>query len=279
MYKDFDDLKAATLKRGRPLRCGVVMPRDAHTMEAVNLAADEGFIIPVLIDADDSETAMSTAVGMVHAGEIEMLMKGMLQTADFMRAIVKSENNLRTGSLISMLSFREVPNYHKLLAFTDTGICVRPDLMQKIELIRNAAEAMDRMGFEGIKVAVLSSAETPNPKMPESMDGVELKEMNLRGEIKGCVVDGPLSIDLALSKEAADTKGYVSPVSGDADLLLFPDLASANITAKMIGLITGKPAGVMILGTRLPVVVCSRSATTQTKLLCLMLASANSRKE
>lgn len=274
IYHDFEELTTQVLAEGTLCRCGVVMAHDEHTLDAVRKAQEEGFIEPVFIDGETPEEAMQEAVDLIHAGKIDMLMKGLLPTAKFMSALVKRDNGLRTGSLISMLTIRKLPNYHKLVAMTDTGICEQPTLEQKKALIQNAVDALRSMGFDDPKVAVLSAAETVNLRMPSSTDAVALKEMWKNGEISNCTVEGPISIDLALSHEAAAIKGYDSPVAGDADLLLFPDLAAANICGKLLAEVTGFPAGIMILGTKVPAIVCSRSASVETKRLCIAMAAA-----
>jgi len=276
IFHDFDELKEATLKKAEPVTCGIVMPDDGHTLEAVETAATAGLITPVYINGRSPEDAMTKAITMVHSGEIRSLMKGMIRTADFMKALVRSENGLKACALISMLSIRKLPNYHKLIAMTDTGICEAPTLEQKRELILNAVGALSAMGFDKPRVAALAAAETVNRRMTSSTDAAALKAMWLQGDIDGCTVEGPISIDLALSQEAAELKGYESPVAGNADLLLFPDLVSANIAAKLLGLVTGSPAGVLILGTKVPVIVCSRSASVETKFLSILLAASNS---
>lgn len=274
IYHDFDELTSAVLAKGTPCRCGVVMAHDDHTLDAVHAAEAEGFITPVYIDGDTPEEAMQKAVELIHAGEIDMLMKGLLPTAKFMSALVKKDNGLRTGSLVSMLTIRKLPNYHKLIAMTDTGICEQPTLEQKKALIQNAVGALHSMGFDEPKVAVLSAAETVNTRMQSSADAAALKEMWQNGEITDCVVEGPISIDLAISHEAAEIKKYDSPVAGEADLLLFPDLAAANICGKMLAEVTGLPAGILILGTKVPAVICSRAASVETKRLSIALAAA-----
>ena len=274
IYHDFEELTKEILRKREPSRCGVVMPRDEHTIEAVKKAEEEGFITPVLIEAESSEKAMMKAVESVHEGKVDMLMKGLIPTSDFMRAILSHDSGLKSGKLVSMLTVRKIPNYHKLLAMTDTGICEQPNLMQKKEIIDNAVSALLKIGFDEPKVAVLSAAEIVNSRMQSSTDAEVLKHMWENGEIKNCILDGPVSIDLALSHEAAEIKGYLSPVAGEADLLLFPDLVSANVSGKLLAHVTGTPAGIMILGTKVPVVVCSRAATVETKRLCIAMAAA-----
>jgi phosphate butyryltransferase len=297
-YKTFEELKSNILSRGKKIRCAVVAADDTHTLEAVMKAYTDGLILPVLIgnksiiqeyldtieyigtdvkiyDEIDYDAALNLAIEMIHTGDVQCVMKGLIKTDKFMGALLKKDNHLRTGKMVSMLSFREIPNYHKIIAFTDTGICPHPTLEQKKAIIENAVSVMNKMGINNPKVAVLAAVETSNYKMPESLDAEELKRMNQDGEIVDCIVEGPISLDLALSKEAADIKGYDSQVAGDADLLVFPDLASANIATKMIAHITNTPAGVLILGTKVPAIVCSRAASVETKYLCITLAAAN----
>lgn len=289
-YNNFDELKNSVLKSKKSKTCVVIRADDEHTLDAVIEAKALGLIKPTLIgnkewiidyyqqrnidldetiiDEDDDERALQLGIELVNSGGAECIMKGLIQTGTFMRKVMR----IGERKQVSMLSFREVPNYHKLVAFTDTGICPHPTCEQKKEIILNAVSALNTMGIINPKVAVLAPAENVSPKMPETLDADALKKLNAEGVITDCVVEGPISLDLALSKEAADIKGYKSDVAGDADLLVFPDLSSANMTAKMMGHITGEPAGVMILGTGVPAIVCSRSATVDTKVLCIMLA-------
>jgi len=289
-YKNFEELKNSVLNTKQRKSCVVIRADDEHTLDAVIEARELGLITPILIgnkewivnyyqqhnlqlietihDEDNDESALQLGLELVNTGEAECIMKGLIQTGTFMRKVMK----LGKGKQVSMLSFREVPNYHKLVAFTDTGICPHPSCDQKKEIINNAVSALNVMDITDPKVAVLAPAENVSAKMPETVDAEQLKKLNAEGIISDCVVEGPISLDLALSKEAADIKGYKSDVAGDSDLLVFPDLSSANMTAKMMAHITGQPAGVMILGTEVPAIVCSRSATVDTKVLCIMLA-------
>lgn len=274
IYHNFDEFKESVISAGQKKRCGIVMATEQHILDAAEEAEAQGLIEPVFINHTDPEEAMEQAVAMVHSGEVDILMKGLLSTAQFMHAIVKRDNGLRTGSLIQMLTLRQLPNYHKLIGMTDTGICEAPSLEQKKELIQNAVNAMTDMGFDAPKVACLSAAETVNSRMISSTDAAELKKMWQDGQITGCTVEGPISIDLALSAESAAVKGYESPVAGDADLLLFPELASANIAGKLLAHVTGMPAGILILGAKIPVIVSSRAASVETKVLSIAMAAA-----
>ena len=201
-------------------------------------------------------------------------MKGLVHTKEFMHTILKRENNLRTGNLVSMLSIRELPHYHKLIAFTDAGICMNPTLDEKRQIIENAVKALIAMGYEQPKVGVLASVEVVNPKMQDSVEAAELKRMNQEGIIKDCLIEGPISYDVAINKEAAEIKGFHSPVAGDADLLVFPDLTCANCTTKAITQTCRIPVGSLILGTKVPVILSSRASMAETKYMCIALAAA-----
>lgn len=297
MYTKFEQLTRHAAARERKARCAVVSAEDAHTLDAVIRATREGLIAPILIGDEavigeqlaerffdrhqaavihqpDHEAAAQTAVDLVRQGKADCIMKGLIKTNQFMHAILKRENQLRTDRLVTMLSIRELPHYHKLIAFTDAGICMYPTLEEKRQIIENAVEAMTAMGFEDIKVGVLAAVEVVNPRMPESVEAAELKRMNQEGIIRGCTVEGPISYDVAVSREAADIKGFGGPVAGDADLLVFPDIASANMTTKAITQTSGIPVGSLILGTRVPVILSSRASSAETKYMCIALAAA-----
>lgn len=278
-------------------RCAVVAAEDANTIAAVIRAYHECLISPILIgDSEligemlaeycceknniriihetDHKKACQIALDLANKQEADCIMKGLVHTKEFMHTILKRENNLRTGNLVSMLSIRELPHYHKLIAFTDAGICMNPTLDEKRQIIENAVKALIAMGYEQPKVGVLASVEVVNPKMQDSVEAAELKRMNQEGIIKDCLIEGPISYDVAINKEAAEIKGFHSPVAGDADLLVFPDLTCANCTTKAITQTCRIPVGSLILGTKVPVILSSRASMTETKYMCIALAAA-----
>ena len=222
----------------------------------------------------DQKAAVQKAIDLIHAGQADCIMKGLIKTAQFMHAILKRENDLRTENLVSMLSIRELPHYHKLIAFTDAGICMNTTLDEKRQIIENAVRTMTAMGYENIKVGVLASVEVVNPRMKDSVEAAELKRMNQEGIITGCTVEGPISYDVAINKEAAQIKGFGGEVAGDADLLVFPELTSANLTTKAITQTCRIPVGSLILGTKVPVILSSRASSAETKYMCIALAAA-----
>lgn len=268
-------------------RMAVVMAENEHSLLAAMRAHQQGLIQAVLIgdekkiralmeehqlstegvrfhQADEPEKAVTLATRLVLEGEVDYLMKGGLETRTMMKAFIARENGMRTGRLMSQVAFVENPFYHKLLALTDSALNPKPDLAQKKQILENAVEVFHSMGVECPKVAVLAAAETLNPKLQESTDAQALKEMYQRGEITGCIVEGPISIDLSIEPESAKIKGYDSPVAGDADLLICPDLVSGNMMGKMM-LFMGARSANVVVGARAPVILCSRSATEEDK--------------
>ena len=276
-------------------RMAVVMAENEHSLLATMRAHQQGLIQAVLIgdtekiralmeknglsDKDvlfEQETepvaAVRRATALVREGALDYLMKGGLETKTMMQTYIARESGMRTGRLMSQVAFVENPFYHKLLALTDSALNPKPDLMQKKQILENAVEVFHGMGVACPKVAVLAAAETLNPKLQESTDALALKEMNQRGEIQGCVVEGPISIDLSIEPESARIKGYESPVAGDADLLICPDLVSGNMMGKMM-LFMGARSANVVVGAKAPVILCSRSATEEDKYQSILLGA------
>ena len=188
-----------------------------------------------------------------------------------MKMVLVEENGLRTGRLLSHVAVMEMPGYHKIFLLTDGGMCVKPDLSAKIDIINNAVDVAHKMGIETPKVAVLAAVEVINPEMPETVDAADLSKMADRGQIKGCVVDGPLALDLAVSEEAAKHKKVKSPVAGDADIFILPEIAAGNILAKGLIYMGGAKAAGLIAGAAKPVVMLSRSDSKEQKLNSIAL--------
>lgn len=280
-------------------RMAVVMAENEHSLLAAMRAHQQGLIQAVLIgdtariqalmarhnlstegvsfhQAEEPEQAVALATRLVREGEVDYLMKGGLETQTMMRAFLARENGMRTGRLMSQVAFVENPFYHKLLALTDSALNTKPDLMQKKQILENAVDVFHCMGVECPKVAVLAAAETLNPKLQESTDAQGLKELYQKGEITGCVVEGPISIDLAIEPESARIKGYDSPVAGDADLLICPDLVSGNMMGKMM-LFMGSRSANVVVGAKAPVILCSRSATEEDKFQSILLGAIASK--
>ncbi|MBQ4040869.1 MAG: bifunctional enoyl-CoA hydratase/phosphate acetyltransferase [Oscillospiraceae bacterium] len=294
--KSFKELAAAASAMPVKTVVAVVEAHDNHTLEAVIEAKKDGIIEGMLIGNEEKikeiltangadpadyqiigtnalEESLQVAVENINAGKATAIMKGKLETGQFMKAIVNKQNGLLSGGLLSLVGLYEHANYHKLLAVTDQGLNTYPDLNGKKNLIINAVGLLKKLGVEEPKVAVLAAVEKVNPKMPESVDGAELKKMNQEGEITGCIVEGPISFDLAVKQGAAAIKGYESPVAGDADVLVVPDIAAGNILVKCMTDYAGAMTAGTILGAKVPVIVTSRSAEASDKYYSIALAA------
>ncbi|MCD8364817.1 MAG: bifunctional enoyl-CoA hydratase/phosphate acetyltransferase [Clostridiales bacterium] len=294
---NFDVLVDKVKSFPEPKRVVVAAAGDAHTLEAIKEAVDEGIVKPVLVgdrakiveiaaqiglsvadediyDAPDAVEAAQKAVALIHEGKGDFIMKGKLETAQILKPVVNKETGLGTGRVMSHFVLDEIPNYHKLIVTTDGGMMTYPTLEQKKDIIVNTVETLKALGYENPKVACVAAVEKVNPKMPETVEADALKQMNLNGEIKDCIVEGPISLDIALSKEIADLKGFDSPVAGDADVILVPNIQVGNILGKSITVIAGGNMAGFIVGAQVPIVLTSRGSSAKEKYLSLVLAAA-----
>lgn len=227
-----------------------------------------------IIEAQGEAQICERTIQLIRDGEAEIILKGKVKTAVLLKSVLSAESGLRTGNLISDAFVFEWPGRsgdNKLMIITDGGFTLAPDLNQKVQLIENAVKVASALGNELPKVAVLSAVETVNPALQSTLDAAILTKMNERGQIKGCIVDGPLALDNAISPEAAALKGIVSPVAGKADILLFPNIESANITAKGTIYFSNFRLAHATMGAKGPVLIPSRSDTADAKLLTLAL--------
>jgi phosphate butyryltransferase len=297
--KNFAMLSAQRNKAGTCKQVVLVGAEDSHSLEAVMLAQKNNIAHPILIgekgivvsqlyalgyslqdvtiiDKSNLEDCCRQAVQLINSGDADFIMKGKIETSSLMKVLLQKENNLRTGRIMSHLAFLEVPTYHKLFAVTDVALNPYPNLDQKRQMIENAVITLTKMGIKQPKVAVMSSAEEINPKVPESLDAHELKVMNQSGILADCIVEGPISYDLAISKEAAELKNYSSPVAGDVDLMVVPNITAGNLLAKALVYSGGAKTAGFVVGAKIPIVLTSRSATTEDKYMALVLAACAS---
>jgi phosphotransacetylase len=262
-------VEAARLKLIRPIYVG---PRSR--IEAV--AAQGGIEIDsaAVLDVPHSHAAAAKAVELVRRGEAELLMKGSLHTDELMAAVVARETGLRTARRISHVFIMDVETYHKPLIVTDAAVNIFPTLEDKVDICQNAidlARALD-IGKRRPKVAILSAVETVTPKIPSTIDAAALCKMAERGQITGGILDGPLAFDNAISAEAARTKGIASPVAGDPDILLVPDLEAGNMLVKQLTFLLKADAAGLVLGARVPIILTSRADRIRTKLASCAVA-------
>ena len=283
-------------QEGPPTRVAVAAAAHKLVLESIQRSVDRGLIIPLLVGIEEeireqaeaigwelqddqivathtNLAAADTAVDLVRQGEAQVLMKGYLHTDEMLRAILRQGTGLRTDRLLSHVFVLEVPTYHKLLLITDAAINIHPDIPEKAAITQNAVDLARRLGVKVPKVAALSSIETINPKIPSTVHAACLHKMSERGQIKGAIVDGPLAFDNAISAEAAADKGIKSPVSGDVDVVVVPDLDAGNILSKNLEyLASAKMAGI-VMGASAPVVLTSRSDPPRARVYSLALAS------
>jgi phosphate butyryltransferase len=294
--RNFDDIVQVVKSRKEKKRFAIVAAESRLTLEPVLLAHTDGLIQPVLIgnrsaivgyveeiaggldgveiiSADTHEEAAQKAVDLVNAGEADCIMKGRIDTSLLMSTVLRGSSGLRTGTIVSALSIMQVPSYHKLLAHMDSAVLVSPDLNQKRQMIESAVVMLRKLGIDCPKVGVMAAVEAVNPKIPATIDARELKRMNERGDIRGCIIEGPISFDLAVSKEAALAKGFESPVAGDADLLIWPDINAGNLTGKALIHLAGAIPAALVIGMKVPVLVSSRSSPFKEKYVSMALAA------
>lgn len=227
-----------------------------------------------IINIPDPIEAAHAAVKLVHDGEAEMYMKGLLSSKDFLRSILDKEVGLRTDKLLSHVCVFEIKGISQLLFLTDVAFFPYPTLEDKVHIIENTVEVCNACGIMNPKVAPLAAVEVENPKMPVTVEAAELTRMNAEGKIKGCIVDGPLSLDLAICPEAAKHKNAEDrKIVGDADILLFPDIHAGNIAYKFIVHTTEFKNGCILTGTKAPAILTSRSDTSETKVNSIALAA------
>ncbi|TXS00432.1 phosphate butyryltransferase [Bacillus sp. SH7-1] len=231
-----------------------------------------------VIAAASSAEAAELSVKAVRNGEADVLMKGNIPTANILKAVLNKEWGLRKGSVLSHVAAFEVPNYDRLIFVTDAAMNIAPDVTQKAAIIQNTVEVARAIGMDLPKVAPIAAVEVVNPAMQATIDAAMLTQMNRRGQIKNCVVDGPLALDNAVSQIAAEHKGIVSDVAGKADILLVPTIEAGNVLYKSLIYFADAKVGAMIAGAKAPIVLTSRADSAETKVYSLALAVATASK-
>lgn len=290
------ELNNLALKSGKK-RLAVAVAHDEHCLEAICSVDRMGLVEAILVgnetkireiaaklgldvsgmkivhDEVDAH-AVKVAVKMVRNKEADILMKGNVPTATFLRGVLDKENGLRKGEVLSHFALFEIPTYHKLIGLTDAAMIPAPDFKTKVALTSNAVEFMNKLGYAKPKVAVLAAVEMVNEAMPATIDGALLSKMSQRGQIKNCIIDGPLAYDNCVSAASAKHKGIVSDVAGDADLLIAPDIEAGNMLYKSWGFSANAKLAAVVLGAAAPIVLTSRSDTEESKQASIIMAAA-----
>ena len=296
MSKTFDDL-ISKVKEIPMKKVSVAVAQDSAVLEAVRAAKDRQIADAILVgdeskiraiaaniqvdisdfeivNVEDDIEASLAAVKLVHEGKADMYMKGLIDTKHFLKSVLDKEVGLRTGKPLSHVCVFDIEGIDHLLFLTDVAFIPYPTLEDKVNIISNTLEITKACGIECPKVAPLAAVEVVNPKMPATVEAAELTRMNKDGEITGCVVDGPLSLDLAIDAEAAKHKGATGrPIQGDADILLFPDIHAGNLVYKAIVHTAKLKNGNILTGTKAPVILTSRSDSMEVKVNSLALGA------
>lgn len=291
----------------RKRRVAIAAAEDAQLLSAALEAGEEGLISPILFGnpralerieeshgldlsplpvypCETPGEAARLAIKHIRGGGADVLMKGAIPTSEFLHAVLDTEDGLhsramrthqgrRNDGLLSHVSVLKIPAWQRLLYITDAAFCIAPNLAEKVQLIQNAVVLMHALGVPQPKVAAVTAVEVVNPAMPATLDAAALADMNRRGEIQGCLVDGPLAMDLAISTAAAQRKGIDSPVAGQADLLLFPQIEAANAVVKTFVHAAGALLGGVVVGADAPIVLASRSDSRESILFSLKCAA------
>ncbi|PZQ57788.1 MAG: phosphate acetyltransferase [Phenylobacterium zucineum] len=278
-----------------PSRTAVVHPVKASAITAAAEAQRLGLIVPVLIgpaarvqaaaeeagvdiggweriDVEHSHAAAAEGAALAASGRVEVLMKGSLHSDELLEAVVRPEAGLRTDRRISHAYLMTIASYPTSFIITDAAVNILPDLQAKADIVQNAVDLWRAVFDTAPKVAILAAVEVVNPKMPATLDAAALCKMADRGQITGCLIDGPLAFDNAVSREAAAEKGIVSPVAGAADIMVVPDIEAGNMLAKQLTFLSGAEAAGIVLGARVPIVLTSRADNERSRLLSCALA-------
>lgn len=274
---------------------------DEHSLMAVLEAKEKGIVTPILVGLKteidqtviefnldisgvevyyerDLVGVVRKSVSLVINGEAEILMKGHISTGQLLSGVLNKEYGLKTKRFLSHLAIFDIPEYHKPLAITDVAMNINPDLNQKTAIINNAVNFLGKIGLENPKIAALAAVENVNDKMQATMDAALLSIMQRRGQIKNCIIDGPLAFDNAISFESKKTKGLEGPVAGDADMLLVPDIEAGNMLYKAFVFFANAKVCGVVLGAPFPIVLTSRADSEETKYNSILLAAAASTK-
>jgi len=294
MFRSFDELLDAARARG-PVSIAVAAAHDPDVIEALKRARElklaEGILVgkgseiramaraaafdlseSQVVNEPDPAAATRQAIALVREGRAALLMKGKIATASLIRAVLDKDTGLRTSRQLSQVVVFRVPGFDRLMLATDAAINIAPTLAEKADLCRNAIEVARAIGIEKPNIAALCALEFVNPEMPATVDAAALSAMNRRGQLPGCYIEGPIALDAALSRFAAERKAISSPVVENTDIFLAPDIEAANILYRAIVYFAKAESGGIVLGARVPMVLLSRAETPETKVRSVAIA-------
>ncbi|GAA0677692.1 MULTISPECIES: phosphate butyryltransferase [Clostridium] len=295
MVKNFDEV----LKKVKSLETktvAVAVAQDEPVLQAIMEAKNQGIANAILVGDEEKIKVVAASINMdlsqfeivheanaakaalkavelVSSGKADMVMKGLVDTANFLRAVLNKEVGLRSGRLMSHVAVFEIAGVDRLIFLTDAAFNMYPELKDKVDIINNSVKMAHAIGIECPKVAPICAVEVVNPSMPATLDAAMLSKMSDRGQIKGCIVDGPLALDNALSEEAAKHKNVTGPVAGKADIMVLPNIEAGNVMYKTLTYTSNSKNGGLLVGTTAPVILTSRSDSFETKMNSIALAA------
>ncbi|MBN1755436.1 phosphate butyryltransferase [bacterium] len=289
--------EVATKARGKKIKLSVAGGNAPTVIEAIGKAVREEVVEAILvgdkegiielakehsidphsfeiIDEQDVTKVPAKAVDLIRNGEAQMLMKGMVNSADYMRAILNKKAGLFSpGEVLTHVTVCEVPTYPKLMIVSDVAVLIEPDLSEKIKMLEYCIQVANALGIENPKTAIISCVEKPSYKIDSTIDGVLLKKLAAREQLKGAIIDGPLAMDLAISKRSAEEKNYHSEVAGDADILIFPNITAANVFFKTLTNLAHGRIAALVVGASVPCILTSRADTEESKFMSIALGA------
>jgi phosphate butyryltransferase len=272
MFHNLDELVDAARSKG-PVKVAVAAGHDPDVVEALKKAGEiklaEGIFVgnsEKILDERDDAVAAAKAIALVREGRARLLMKGKVSTATLIRAVLDKETGLRAGRLLSQVIVFQVPGFNRLMLMSDAAINIAPSVEQKAEICRNAISVAHAIGIQKPNLAALCALEFANPDMPATIDAAALTMMNRRGQLTGAYVEGPIALDVPLSKFAAERKGIDSPLVENTDIFIAPDIEAANILYRAILYFAKGESGGIVVGAKVPLVLLSRAETPETKI-------------
>lgn len=291
--RDFKEIINEAIKKG-PKKIAIAAAEDEHVLRAIKLAKENKIVNPILIgskksiekisrninldlsdvkiiNSNNKEDSSYKAASLIDSGEADLLMKGLLDTTIILKAILNKDFNLKNKKLLSHVGVLKVKTFDRIFIVSDSAMNIKPNIEDKIGIIKNAVIVANALGIEVPKVALISPVEKVNPKIESTIEAAEITRLNRTGEITGCIISGPLALDNAVSIEAAKLKGITDPAAGKADILIPPDLASANILNKSMEYFAAAEKAGVIIGAKMPIVLTSRASNSLAKLNSIAL--------
>ena len=298
MLKKLSDLESILSKQKSKKKLVLCAAGDEHSIEVAIEAHKRNYVDTILVGNKDKiyriadelkldlegieiiheqtlEDTVKTSVKLIHDGHADILMKGYLSTALMLKGVLNKDWGLRNKPLLSHFAIFDIPEYHKLLAITDVAMNIAPNLKEKIGIINNAVDFFQKLNVPKPKIAALAAVEMVNEKMPATLDAALLSIMERRGQIRNCIIDGPLAFDNAISFESKEHKGITGPVAGNADILLVPNIEAGNVLYKSFVFFANAKVASVVVGASAPIVLTSRADNEDTKLNSIMLAAAS----